>query len=59
MDILLFFGVFFAMLLIGMPIGFAMLRYRLFEVDLVVGRALVYGAIMGFTVDRSTYTQPS
>lgn len=35
---------------LAVAIGFAMLRYRLFEVDLVVGRALVYGAIMGFTV---------
>lgn len=31
-------------------IGFAMLRYRLFDVDLVIGRALVYAAVSGFVL---------
>ena len=33
------------MLLIPLSIGVAMLRYHLFDVNLVVNRALVYGAL--------------
>lgn len=33
---------------IVVAVGFAMLRYRLFEVDLVIARTLVYGALTAF-----------
>lgn len=31
-------------------IGFAMLRYRLFDVDLVIGRSIVYATVSGFVL---------
>jgi signal transduction histidine kinase len=39
-----FFG-YLVMLLVPLSIGIAMLRYHLFDVDLVINRALVYGAL--------------
>lgn len=35
---------------LAVAIGFAMLRYRLFDVDRVIGRALVYAALTGFVL---------
>ena len=39
-----------AMLLIPVSIGISMLRHRLFDVDLVINRALVYGALTATVV---------
>lgn len=39
-----------AVLLIPLAIGIAVLRHRLFDVDLVINRALVYGALTGLVV---------
>ncbi len=44
-----FFG-YLAMLLIPASIGISMLRHRLFDVDLVINRALVYGALTATVV---------
>ncbi len=40
-------GVAFGVVLIGMPaaIGIAVLRYRLYDIDVIVNRALVYGSL--------------
>ncbi len=40
-------GVAFGVLLVGMPaaIGIAVLRYRLYDIDVIVNRALVYGPL--------------
>jgi signal transduction histidine kinase len=45
----MFFG-YLAVLLIPVTIGIAMLRYHLFDVDLVINRALVYGTLTASVV---------
>ena len=45
-------GIFFSLGMIGLPIamGMAILRYRLYEIDLIINRALVYGLLTGLSI---------
>ena len=45
-------GIFFSLGMIGLPIamGMAILRYRLYEIDLIINRALVYGLLTGSAI---------
>jgi len=40
----------FALLLIPLSFGFAMLRYRLWEIDVLINRTLVYGTLTAIVV---------
>ena len=54
-------GVFGSLLLIPLSVGVAILRYRLWDIDLIINRALVYGALTavlaGFYFGAVTATQ--
>ena len=43
-------GIYLSMLMIPLSISVAILRYRLFDIDLVINRALVYGALTACVV---------
>jgi signal transduction histidine kinase len=43
-------GIYLSMLMIPLSIGVAILRYRLFGIDLIINRALVYGALTACVV---------
>ncbi len=43
-------GIYFSMLMIPLSMGVAILRYRLFDIDPIINRALVYGALTACVV---------